>query len=522
MNVSKRTTPLLCAATLLVSPIWFSIGHAYVALPQVFADYMVLQAGAKLPVWGTAAPGEQISVSLGSIKRSTTADEKGNWQIVFPPKKPSTIPATLSIRGDSNKIQIEDVLVGEVWICAGQSNMEWPLEQAKNGRSEIPQATHPNLRLLNLVGAARGGSGEYTAEQLERLTPTSFCRGSWTKCTPASAKRYSAVAYFFGSKLNHELNVPIGLISPAIGGTPTEAWIRCAAMANDDELAKLVQGDWLSNPKLEPWCQQRAKSNFRRAQVTGEAIPGDALGPNHSFKPGFMWGAGIKPLLPFAMRGVIWYQGESNAESHWRAEQHAQLLPTLVRDWRAQWGQGDFPFLYVQLPALGRPHWPLFREGQRRMLEMIPNAGLIVTMDVGHPTNVHPTNKRPVGDRLASWALSQVYAQGGVPCGPMFSSMQTRADQAELSFEYAAAGLATNDQLPPAGFEVAGRDGAFVSAEARIVGNSILVSSERVPAITHVRYGWAPYPDPPLNLVNTAGLPASPFSTANSPPENRN
>jgi sialate O-acetylesterase len=510
MNVFKRIAVVLICTTI--------DGHsvrADVGLPQVFADHMILQAEASLPIWGTASPDERVTVRLGNEKKTAVANSMGNWRVTFPPHQATTRPTTLQVRGN-NEIVIEDILVGEVWLCAGQSNMEWPLKKAASGRTEVSTADHPHIRLLNLVGAARGGSGSYTAEHLARLTPELFSRGSWARCTPKTSGSFSAVGYYFGRKLHHELGVPIGLISPAIGGTPAEAWIRRAALAADDELAPLVEGNWLQNSQLDSWCQQRATANLRRARKAGEDILGDDLGPHHSFKPSFMWEAGVKPLVPYAIRGVIWYQGESNAETHWRARQHRKIFPLLVRDWRQQWGQGDFPFLYVQLPSLGRPHWPVFREGQRRVLDELPNMGMVVTMDVGHPTNVHPVKKQPVGERLACWALSETYGRKIVPSGPLFQSMRSVGNRKLLDFKHAEGGLATRDQQPPVGFEVAGEDNHFIAVEAQIENSSIVISSQEVPTITHVRYGWAAFPDPPLNLINREGLPASPFSTAPS------
>ena len=400
--------------------------------------------------------------------------------------------------------------------------MEWPLKNATNGHDVVGVANHPQIRLLNFVGAARGGAGSYTAEHLARLTPQLFCRGRWAICTPESASFFSAVGYYFGRKLQQELKVPIGLISPAIGGTPAEAWIRRDAMAGEGELAPLVQGDWLKNSQLDAWCQRRAEGNLLRARESGEHVPGDELGPNHSFKPAFMWESGVSPLVPYAIQGVIWYQGESNAASHWRAMQHSQLFPVLVRDWREQWGQGDFSFFYVQLPALGRPHWPVFREGQRRMLDKLPNVGMAVTMDIGHRTNVHPIDKQPVGERLARWALAETYGRAVTASGPLFQLMQVVDQRAILTFKYAGQVLTTRDQLAPVGFEVAGEEGVYFPAKAQIEGDTIIVSSAKVLEIANVRYGWEAFPDPPLNLINSEGLPASPFTTAASLLEARN
>ena len=510
---STRLVALSCLS------IWVSAAvNAAVELPRVFGDHMVVQANAPLPVWGSATPGQRVVVNFAGQSSTTIADENGQWAVTLPELDHNATPQKLKINAD-NELVINDVLIGEVWVCAGQSNMEWPLKHARNAKEALPRAEVPFIRLLHLQGAARGGSGEYTAKQLSRLTPERFCHGSWQRCSPESAREFSAVGYYFGRALHDRLEVPIGLISPAIGGTPAEAWIRRQALAEDPHLAPLVEGNWLENPRLEPWCQRRAQSNLRRAREEGERIPSDDLGPNHSFKVGFMWEAGIKPLVPFAIRGVIWYQGESNAESAWRVAQHRSIFPRLVHDWRQQWGQGSFPFYFVQLPALGRPHWPQFREIQRQFLKQLPNVGMAIAIDVGHPANVHPAEKQPVGERLGRLALAGVYGQEIVASGPLLKAWSAVGTEATIEFEHEAKGLRTVDGQPPRGFQAAGKDGIFRTARARIVaaGNgsrdSIRLTCEDCGSIEALRYGWMPYPDPPLNLVNSERLPASPFTT---------
>lgn len=505
MTAFSRSTALLCIFV-LPRPLL-----ADVILPQVFGDSMVLQSDASLPIWGIARPGESVAVSLDGDQRRTVADDPGQWRVTFPPRRASANGVELVVRGD-NLVRCRNVVVGEVWICAGQSNMAWPLKQAKDGPAEAASAQHPQIRLLHLAGGADGGSKVYTPEQIKRLTPEGFIRGRWSPCMPEAAADSSAVAYFFGRRIEQDLKAPIGLIMLAVGGTPAEAWIRRAALDADPSLRELTQGDWLDNAQLELWCQERARTNLARAIASGEIIPGDDLGMNHPFKPAFMWQAGVEPLIPFAIRGVIWYQGESNAESAWRVEQHTALFPQLVSDWRAQWGQGDFSFLFVQLPAMGRPHWPAFRESQRRCLDKLTNLGMAVTIDAGHPTDVHPPDKRPVGERLARWALANTYGRSTAPSGPLFSS-STSGEKASVTFLHAS-GLETRDGLSPVGFEVAGEDGVWRPADAQIVGENVEVCCGQISPIIDVRYGWAPFPNPPLNLINREGLPASPFSTA--------
>ena len=249
---------------------------------------------------------------------------------------------------------------------------------------------------------------------------------------------------------------------------------------------------------------------------TGEVIPSDELGPNHSFKPGFMWSAGIEPIIPYAIRGVVWYQGESNAETRSRVREHGKLFPLLINQWRQQWGQGDFPFLYVQLPALNRSEWPWFRDGQRRTLDHLKNLGMAVTIDGGHPSNVHPREKKAVGERLAKWALGKTYAlkKHAVYSGPLLDIAEREGNSLVVSFNQVGGGLKTSDQKAPRHFQLCGEGGVFYPAKAKIIGKSTLsISSPKVDEPLHARYAWSPYPEPPVNLFNSEGLPASPFST---------
>jgi len=493
-SAASGTTPRLC-------------------LPRVFGSHMVLQADAKIPVWGSARPGEEVTVSLSNETGNTKANERGEWQLHLKPREASAVPIKMQIESADERIEFRNVTVGEVWICAGQSNMDFALRHSIHGKEELAAADHPNLRLLHLSGGARGSHGSYTPQHIARLTPDTFCEGRWKGASAESAGAFSAVSWYFGRQLEEKLNVPVGLICPAVGGTPTEAWIPREALEADPDLRGLVAGNWLDNKRLGEFCRTRGQQNLLRAIQAGEAIPGDEFGPNHSFKPGFMWSAGIEPLIPYAIRGVIWYQGESNAETPARVLEHGRLFPLLIRQWREQWAQGDFPFLYVQLPAINRSEWPAFRNGQRQILDQVENVAMAVTLDIGHPTNVHPPLKKPVGQRLAIWALGTVYQKDLVYSGPLYRAITVKGDTATISFDHVGSGLKTDDNAPPRHFEIAGDNGEFHSAQARIDGDKVIVRSPFVPQPRSVRYAWLPFPEPPVNLVNSVGLPASPFLT---------
>lgn len=486
--------------------------RAEVSLAPVFGDHMVLQRDASVPVWGTCKPNAAVAVSFADQVKHTTADQRGRWQVQLDPMPARARPSDLIARSGGAARTIKEVLVGEVWLAAGQSNMEWPLTRDKRSREELPRANRPRLRLLNLGYVGQGFFARpFGRTEIERLTPERYYEGRWAVCTPESARAFSAVAYYFGSDLLDQLEVPVGVLHLAVGGSPTEAWIARQSLADDAELRSLVKGPWLKNEKLDPWCLKRASENLDRALKEGIKVPGDDLGPHHGFEPGFLWAAGPARLAPFAARGVLWYQGESNAESAWRVRQHGRLFPLLVESWRKAWGK-DLPFLYVQLPGLNRPHWPAFRDQQRRLLARVPNTGMAMTIDLGHPTDVHPTDKKPVGARLARLALATVYGKKIEATGPLFRAAQRRDRCLVVTFE-GGAGLHTRDGKSPRGFEIAGADGRFVTAAAKIRNNAVLVTAAEVSAPRHVRYAWQPFPRPPLNLVNGADLPASPFTS---------
>ena len=479
---------------------------------RVFQDHMVLQRELPIAIWGKTKKGERVAVELDGVTATTTADDGGRWRVTLPPRAASKDPLVLVARTVSTRVEIRDVLVGEVWLAAGQSNMEWPLAKSKGTNEVLAKSNREHLRLFRFQGAARGGSGVYSSDLIARLRPEVFCEGAWKTSTPESAGPFSAVAYHFGRSLLDEIDVPIGLIDVSIGGTPIEAWIRPEALRADPNLRSIVEGNWLDNADIEEWCRQRARFNLERALESGESIPGDELGPNHSFKPGFLWRSGVEPLLPMVIRGVLWYQGESNAEGAKHVSRYGRLFETLAADWRRAFRREGLPILFVQLPALGRPHWPAFREVQRRALESVPASGMAITIDTGDKRNVHPIEKRVVGERLARLALATSYDRGdGDASGPLPRVARRELASVVVEFAHVESGWRSTSDRPLRYFELAGTDGEFHPATARIRGSAIVVSSPKVPQPKRVRYAWLPFPEPRVNLFNASGLPASPF-----------
>ena len=472
-----------------------------VILPSIFSDHMVLQRDQPIPVWGTASAGEKVSVTLGNETLMTVADQNGKWQVKLAPRVANKNPVSLILVG-SNSMTINDILIGEVWLCSGQSNMHWPLKQANQGAEAIAAANLPNLRLLNMRGNPYGNGREFSDIEIANCTPEKYLTGKWAISSPQSGADFSAVAMFFGLELLEKQKVPIGLIHNAIGGTPTEAWISRKTLGADPILKPLTENNWFKNELVHGFCRDRASLNLKRKLIDPKVDPASL---QHPYQPGFMYESGIAPIAGYGIRGVIWYQGESNAHN---PALHDQLFHALVADWRSAWNQGDFPFLYVQLPNIATANWAEFRESQRRALQ-IPNTGMAVTIDIGEPADVHPPEKREVGHRLALIARAKVYGEKIEYSGPTFQSIEAEGVSLRLRFVHCSGGLRTSDNKKLTGFEVAGKDRIFMPATAIIKGSEILVASASVVKPVEVRYGYASNPE--CNLRNLANLPASPF-----------
>jgi sialate O-acetylesterase len=472
-----------------------------VKLPALISDHMVLASGVPVRIWGTADAGETVRVALEGQTATAVADAGGDWALWL---KPLTAAGPLEMRiAASNKIVVHDVLVGEVWLGSGQSNMEFPLNRAMRHEEEIAQAAYPMIHLFQVKRAVSD-------------RPAEDVTGQWEVCTPESAAHFSAVEYFFGRHLHQTLHVPVGLIESDWGGTPAQSWTSHEALEADPSL-KFVFDDWakvLANypgakarydEQLTAWNQ--AAATAKTEEKTAPARPRAPEGPGHPNTPSGLFNAMIAPLTPYAIRGAIWYQGESNAtEEH--AYRYRRLFADMIEDWRDRWGEGDFPFLFVQLANYeASNYWPVLRESQTESLRLA-NTGMAVAIDVGESKDIHPTNKQTVGLRLALAALHLAYGKDGEYSGPLYRTATAEADSLRVWFSHAG-GLATRGGEAPTGFAVAGKDGAFLPADARIEGETVVVSNPQLKTPVAVRYAWAS--NPACNLVNGAGLPASPF-----------
>jgi sialate O-acetylesterase len=488
--------------------------HADVKLPAIVSDHMVLQQEKPANVWGWADPGEKVTVQLGGKTTETTTGADGRWNLRLSDLKPG--PAgDMSITG-KNKLLVKDVAVGEVWVCSGQSNMEWKVGGVVNAQQEAAAANFPMLRM-------------FTVERDSAEQPKDDCKGTWQICTPASVPGFSAVAYFFGRKLHQTLQVPIGLIHTSWGGTPAEMWTPTDILAADPDF-KAFADQWSKIKADYPQAKERYEKSLaswekaaEAAKAEGKAPPRKPIAPRGDTAfgaPGCLYNAMIAPLLPCTMQGAIWYQGESNAT---RAQQYRKLFPTMILSWRQRWG-AEFPFLFVQLAnynargvaPTGEPEesqWAELREAQLLTLEL-PHTAMAVTIDIGEATDIHPKNKQEVGRRLALAAEATVYYRDTEFSGPLPGGSQQEDGKIRLSFRHAE-GLKATDGGKLKGFAIAGEDRKFVWADTSIEGDHIIVSSPKVPKPVAVRYAWADNPE--CNLTNAAGLPASPFRTDDWP-----
>lgn len=482
---------------------------AKLTLAYPLADHALIQAGRTLVLRGTAEANVAVSVALAGKHHHARADSSGAWRARIPPLKASYRPLTLTVTAGRESVARKDLLVGELWVATGQSNMQWPLNRTKGGKRALVSSPDPHLRFLHHSGTLHPDGKKYPRAFLTKLNQANYYHSpGWQTCTTESAANFSAVAYFFAKKLRKQLDVPVGIIALPVGGSPIEAHMPEDAFASDPKLKPLLK-DWWKNPDYPQWCRQRAALNLTHWL----ADPEPGKDPPHPFAPTFLWQAGIEPLLNFPVKGVIWYQGESNATVDGGGgkavpkEINHRKLVALVRAYRRHWDNKNLPFYHVQLPGLNR-NWTLFREMQSDVTRELDHVGMAVAIDVGHPTDVHPRNKKPVGERLARLALHNTYGKA-VPCrGPAPGKITRAGSFVTVAFSHAD-GLTTADKQPPRTFELAGADGIFHPARAKITRHSVTLASGRVAVPLSIRYAWAN--DPDVNLVNGADLPAAPF-----------
>ena len=501
--------------------------QARVQLASPFTSHMVLQRTIPVPVWGTAAAGEMVTVEFAGQKATATADAAGQWQLKLSPLTASAESRKLTVTGSQSAqpIELEDVLVGEVWLASGQSNMDFSVSKkvkyfagVANEDQEIAAANHPLVRM-------------FTGNAAKAYAPQTKVAGEWQVCTPETVPAFSAVGYFFARDLQADIHVPVGIITLAFGASTAEAWIQREALAADPQLQPMLTrfdaavDSFRTNPppvvappRSEDVSAPNGPATHSTTKATGNKPRKRSTGPRDPIQdqhnPTVLFNGMIHPVIPYAIRGAIWYQGESIVGGTAGRALYPRVQAALVSNWRSLWGEGDFPFYIVQLAGQqADSNNPWVREAQATILSL-PNTGMAVAMDIGEAKNVHPHNKQDVGDRLARIARANVYGESIEYSGPVYQSMKVESGAIRITFTHLGGGLVAKDG-PLKWFTIAGADLKFVPAEANIDGDSVVVSSPSVSAPTAVRYAWVNFPEG-CNLFNAAGLPAPQFRTDHS------
>lgn len=491
---------------------------AELKIPAIIADHMVLQQKQANPIWGWDAPGTEVTVTFGDQVKKAKASDDGKWTVKLDPVDANADPATLKIDGSSSRV-IKDVLVGEVWMCSGQSNMGWTVMGDWKWQVESLASNHPNLRLITVP---RVGTQELQND----------FKGEWKAATPETVKTFSAVGFYYGRYLHEILGVPVGLINNAWGGSAAEAWVKRESIDGDERFNTLTES-WKNREAQLQSAEYKAKyetalaawkTKVEEAKAAGKPLPRRPTSPEQMLggnsRPGNIFAGMVHPTVGYGMKGVIWYQGESNAS---RAYEYGHLFPFMIEQWRKEWGQGDFPFYWVQLADFraevdepGESQWAELRESQTKTLSL-PNTGQAVIIDIGEGNDIHPKNKYDVAARLVRWALEKDYGIPNIVAqSPTYREMSIAGNKATLHFDHVSGGLRTVDTNEVEGFAICGEDKKWVWADAKITGkDTVEVWSDAVAAPIAVRYAWAE--NPVCNVFSKDGLPVTPFRTDDFP-----
>ena len=502
---SKRVVGLMFAIC------WFSnVALADVYVADYFGPHMVLQRDEPIIVWGTADPGQAFSVRLGENTIVTRAGEQGHWTAEFAARPASIEPIALSV-GDT---RIEDILIGDVWLNSGQSNMAWPLNRTDAFDAQVIES-NPHLRLMQMLNPRAVAKDGYTDDELARSNVNDFFAGQWEISDADSAASFSSVAWVMGNNLSQELGVPIGLVQIAVGGSAINNWLPPALLRQHPHTAHLYRGDWLENDKVHPPHRRRAREAFQKVLIDGESFRAGQMPYRWMCEPGFLYEAGIEPLKLLSFKGVTWYQGETDATHFEVTHQYRDLLPLLIQSWRASFSDDSLPFIIVQLPRYNVPTWPMFRHLQAEVADQVDNTSLVIALDTGSEDNIHPFDKLRIGERVALAALDDIYRRRKILSYPEPASIRLRADRIRLKLRYFDTGR-RGEEAP--GFEVGDQYGNFWPASAEFSAKNRIDVQSPVDCPRFLRYGWFPY----LNnvLVSADGMPVAPFRVELEPRRN--
>lgn len=493
--------------------------QAELKLPAIIGDNMVLQQKHANPIWGWDTPGTEVQVTFAGQNKSAKAGADGKWTVTLDPVPANAKPAKLAIKGTTAK-ELANVLVGEVWLCSGQSNMQWSVSQSWDADLEIATAKFPNIRLISVP-------------QVGTQEPQSDFKGAWQSCSPTTVGEFSAVGYYYGRVLHQMLDVPVGLIDNAWGGSAAEAWVRRDLLEKDARFKSMIDG-WVVREKdlsstaaklkyekaLADWKTRAAAAKAAGKPFTerGPQAPEQILSGQH--RPGNLYNGVLLPIIGYGIKGNIWYQGESNASRAW---EYAQLFPFMIEHWRNEWKQGDFPFYWVQLADFkpektepGDSDWAELRESQTKTQQAIKNGGQAVIIDLGEANDIHPKNKRDVAERLARLALARDYGVKLPHRSPEFKAIAFQGDKAQVTLDTFGSSLRTLDVSEVKGFAICGEDRKWVWAQAKLAGpNKVEVSAPGIAKPVAVRYAWSD--NPVCNLFSVEGLPVTPFRSDDFP-----
>lgn len=478
---------------------------AQLELPKIFSDNMVLQSEKPIHIWGKGMPNTSLKIQFDGEINSTTVRMDATWSILFKSRKVSSKPHSIRITNGQQEVLLTNILIGDIWLCIGQSNMEWPVVKEMHFDKEEKNSNLSSLRFFNPTYAGKGIYNETFSDSVLRLLNTkNFYMGKWSVSDSNAVKQMSAVGYYFGKEILNKENIPIGLINLSIGGAPIETFVPIEVMKDHKTFSEKVNKNWLENDALPVWIRERGQQNVGNIKVIHQT----ELGPNHAFKPGFAFSAGIEPLLQMPIKGILWYQGESNAQELERVMEYGELQKLMIEDYRKQWQQTELPFYWVQLSSIDTLNyksqlWGEFRNEQRKSMNEIKHGGMAVTSDIGAKNDVHPTNKKDVGNRLARWALNITYGKNILPSGPLPKEAIFKDGKIRIKFNYVGKGLITADGKNVLGFSLNGKD----EVQANLKGNTVEISSLIKPKFVY--YGWQPFSAG--NLVNSEGLPATTF-----------
>ncbi len=481
------------------------IAFSQLQTAKIFANNMVLQREKPIHIWGRGIPEKIVLVSFSGEQKRVVINADSSWNIFFKKQKANANPQSISIISENEKIELKNILIGDIWLCIGQSNMEFPMKREMHFKTEMHEANQPLIKLYNPWFLGKYfGSEAFSASMNKKMNAYEFYQGTWQNCDSESVKEISAVGYYFAKSIVVNEKIPIGIINLAIGGAPIESFISKETLSNNKQCAEKLQVNWLNNDALPQWVRKRAKENI------GNAIDllSDDIGPNHAFKPGFAYEAGILPIIGMPIKGVLFYLGESNAQEIDRVNEFADLQKLMIDDYRKKWNELNMPFYWVQLSSMDTLNyksqfWPEFRDEQRKLLASISYSGMAVSSDAGFIHNVHPTDKKIIGERLARWALNKTYHTNIIPSGPLPLSAKYKDGKIVITFQYTGDNLHSSDGKLLRGFSTNGKN----ECEANIKKKKVFIAVNEKPAFVY--YGWKPFTN--ANLVNSELLPASTF-----------